>query len=72
MDIKVKQWSSNLADNTTNVVVSVSNEITDGIKEKKEYEFTIPGVYDNLNSTFMKYVYNVLSKVMTDRQKDIK
>jgi len=66
MNVEVKQWSSNLADNTTNVVVNVYNVITDGIKEKKEYEFMIPGVYDNLNSTFMKHVYNVLSKVMTD------
>ena len=57
------QWSSNQTDNTTDVVVSVLTYVNEYIKERKEYEFTITGIYENIDEVFKEKVYNIVSKL---------
>jgi len=63
MEVKIMQWSSNQTDNTTDVVVSVLTYVNEYIKERKEYEFTITGIYENIDEVFKEKVYNIVSKL---------
>ena len=58
MDVRITQWASNPEKGTTNVTVSITTLITDDIKSKKEYEFSVCGIYDSITEEFNKEVYD--------------